>query len=423
MEMPPASQLKVVVISIDGLRPEFYLNPKFKCPSLRDSMKRGSYSNRLRPVSPSITFPNHTTMVTGVRPSKHGIYANTKFTGNICDSEEWYFNASEIKVPTIWDVLNRIGKKTALIRWPVTINAKAEWIIPEVLNVENTETRSGWEPFVKYVDPKLLKLLKKMISIKIENREDHDVFVVKAVKLINETFHPDLVLCHLINLDHIQHNHSLRSKEVSKAVSTTDRMVSEIFRSFAPENTVFIILGDHGFAEIRKAIHVNTLLINNGWLEIKANRIQHWKALAKIEGGQATIYVKNPQMIEEITESLKIEEKGSFRIIGRQELDKLGALPDAACAIEPVEEHAAVCETNRQIVSELKKKHGQHGFLTSREDMLSGLIVCGPTIKCGPIVEEVSMLDIAPTLASIFGVRLESAEGKILKIQDNAETT
>ena len=58
----------VVLISIDGFRPDFYLDSAWAAPNLRKVLREGVYASRVRSVVPSVTYPSHTSLVTGVTP-------------------------------------------------------------------------------------------------------------------------------------------------------------------------------------------------------------------------------------------------------------------------------------------------------------------------------------------------------------------
>jgi hypothetical protein len=66
----------VVLISIDGFRPDFYLDKSWHAPHLRKLMESGVYASNVRSVVPSVTYPAHTTIVTGALPARHGVYYN-----------------------------------------------------------------------------------------------------------------------------------------------------------------------------------------------------------------------------------------------------------------------------------------------------------------------------------------------------------
>ena len=68
----------LVVISVDGLRPDYITAADAhgaKIPNLRRFLKEGAYAEGVEGVVPTVTYPSHTTLVTGVWPAKHGIFA------------------------------------------------------------------------------------------------------------------------------------------------------------------------------------------------------------------------------------------------------------------------------------------------------------------------------------------------------------
>ncbi|HST23663.1 MAG TPA: alkaline phosphatase family protein, partial [Blastocatellia bacterium] len=96
----------VVLLSIDGLKPDYVIEADkhgLKIPNLRRLLLEGAHATGVIPAFPTVTYPNHATMVTGVSPSKHGILSNTPFDPYGKNSDGWYWYAEDIKVPTLWD--------------------------------------------------------------------------------------------------------------------------------------------------------------------------------------------------------------------------------------------------------------------------------------------------------------------------------
>src|SRR6188508_2136916 len=98
------------MISIDGLRLEVYRDPAamgISMPNLVALREQGVSAQRMIPVFPSVTYPAHTTLVTGTRPAEHGI------VNNFVRGQEWYLNASDIHSQTLWQAAKAAGKTTA----------------------------------------------------------------------------------------------------------------------------------------------------------------------------------------------------------------------------------------------------------------------------------------------------------------------
>ena len=69
----------VVMVSIDGLRAAALEDPRAPLPTLRALAGRGTQARSLRPVFPSVTYPSHASIATGVLPMRHGIAFNNLF--------------------------------------------------------------------------------------------------------------------------------------------------------------------------------------------------------------------------------------------------------------------------------------------------------------------------------------------------------
>src|SRR5271165_6207227 len=124
----------LVMISVDGMRPDYITEADAhgaKVPNLRRFLKEGTYADGVVGVVPTVTYPSHTTLVTGVWPAKHGILANVTFDPLQQNNMGWYWYAEDIRVPTLWDVAAAAGRSTASLQWPVTVGAHITWNIPE----------------------------------------------------------------------------------------------------------------------------------------------------------------------------------------------------------------------------------------------------------------------------------------------------
>ena len=127
-----AAARHVVLISIDGLRPDYYLPTaarRPRTPALDALVQRGSWAEGVLSQFPSLTYPSHTSIVTGVRPARHGIVQNTIFAPD--GGGTWYFESSALRSAPIWDAARAAGLTTAGISWPVTVGARIDYLLPE----------------------------------------------------------------------------------------------------------------------------------------------------------------------------------------------------------------------------------------------------------------------------------------------------
>lgn len=113
----PAKDRMVVVISIDGFPAWLWEDPSLPMPTLRKLAATGATAARMTVSNPTLTWPNHTTLVTGVSPARHGVLYN----GLVLPQgprepwrlEPWADKAVLVRVPTLYDAVFKAGLTTA----------------------------------------------------------------------------------------------------------------------------------------------------------------------------------------------------------------------------------------------------------------------------------------------------------------------
>src|SRR5512134_3343941 len=107
----------VVIISLDGFPASALDDARLPLPNLRRLAASGAVARGVRPVNPSVTWPNHTSMVTGVTPAKHGVLFNGVLIREpgMPARTEWRDKKEMVRVPTLYDVAHRSGLTTAQV--------------------------------------------------------------------------------------------------------------------------------------------------------------------------------------------------------------------------------------------------------------------------------------------------------------------
>jgi arylsulfatase A-like enzyme len=135
----------LVMASLDGLRADALDAPGLALPALRGLAHRGVRARSLRPVFPSVTWPSHTSLVTGVTPARHGVLGNLVFdrmTGLVVQ-HEGDRTAATVQVETLWDRVHAAGGRVASLCWPKTRGVAAiPDNIPEFLDQELFEAHA-----------------------------------------------------------------------------------------------------------------------------------------------------------------------------------------------------------------------------------------------------------------------------------------
>jgi predicted AlkP superfamily pyrophosphatase or phosphodiesterase len=412
----------VVMISIDGLRPDFYLGD-WDAPVLKGLASRGAHARRVESVYPSATYPAHATLVTGVRPARHGIHANTVWAPEGGSTRDWHWFAKDLKSRTLWQAARERGLKAAITYWPSSVGAEAEWVLGEIWDPENKDTVKR---LVRAASPGLLMGLALSVGVPaeriVEDREAVDDFVSLAAARIFRVNRPHLQLVHLIQVDDVQHRHGPDAPEVREALRRQDANVGRILEavqaSGVGDRTVVLVVGDHGFTSVERNLNPNALLRDAGFIESSGDRIVSWRARVRSSGGSAAVYVKDRR---EEAEVRRVLESGAvrdgarlYRVFGRDELDPLGYNPEAVFALEPEPGWAVVERLAPDLVHGLPTVKGNHGQRPERPGLHTGFLAAGPGIRPGVAVDWMHLVDVAPTVASMLGLDLPGVEGRDL---------
>ena len=120
----------LVLVSLDGLRPEFYLDDAYAAPELRALLRAGSHARAAESVFPTVTYPSHASIVTGVRPARHGVSFNVLFDP-AGERGRWYEEAADLRAPPLWEWARAAGRRTAAVSWPSTLGARIDALLPE----------------------------------------------------------------------------------------------------------------------------------------------------------------------------------------------------------------------------------------------------------------------------------------------------
>jgi predicted AlkP superfamily pyrophosphatase or phosphodiesterase len=405
---------RLVMISIDGLRPEFYLDQRYPAPHLRRVKETGAWSAGVEPIFPSVTYPSHASLVTGVSSAEHGVLANKRFADG--PSEEWYWDEKHLKASTLWHVTRAAGGRVAILRWPASVGSAVDWLLPEIFFSPGIDPVRDWALVASRTDPGFLAELKRATGVDgFRNVDEVDQFSTEAAVYVLREKKPDLTLVHLISVDIAQHLAGREAESVRQALATTDARVGRILAATDPERDVVFIVGDHGFSDFRRLFHPNAWLATKGWLQGpgQGSNLARWDAYVQADGGSGAVYVRDPKQAERVVRELKAAAHGRFRVLDRSELDKLGAFPGAVAALEAAAGWALGGRYSGNEEEVLPAVRGHHGYLPTLKAMRTGFIAAGPGVQRGEL-PKFNLLQVAPTAAAVLNVSLPAARGQVL---------
>ena len=418
----------LVMISVDGMRPDYITEADAhgaKVPNLRRFLKEGTYADGVVGVVPTVTYPSHTTLVTGVWPAKHGILANTTFDPLRQNEEGWYWYTEDIRVPTLWDVAAAAGRTTASIQWPVTVGAHITWNIPEYWRANTPD------------DAKLLRalstrgLLEEAAAEIGEFRDGTDTsakadeILGRYAEWILEKKHPALLTLHLSSLDHIEHQTGPFSPEDIAVLESIDATIGRIratAEKLAPGHAYIAVVSDHGFVRTEAQLDLFPLFREAKLIIVNdKGKITDWKAMPWPTGGSAAIVLKDPgdsaalsQVRELLAKVGSDPANGVDRILEAEELHKWGGYPTASFFVGLKPGWRTGAALDGPVLSKLPKVGGTHGAMPDLPDLHASFFLIGPGVPAAKSLGTIDMRDVAPTLAHEVGLTLPAADGKIL---------
>jgi len=410
----PAAHL--VLVSIDGLRPEFYQSDAYPAPELRRLASAGASARAAETVFPSMTYPSHAAIVTGVRPARHGVLFNMIFDPAQAETR-WYERHDDLRSSPLWDWARAARRTTAAVSWPSTVGAPIDLLLPE----RDYYRRS--DPLKDIRDASTPGLFDRL-GVALPGADTakrvavwDDFLATVAAAMIRQA-RPNLLLLHLVQLDFIQHQAGREAPELPAALGRVDAHVASLVRALGEagiaDRAVVIVTGDHGFQDVHTQVLPNEVLARAG-LRGCPQLGDGWRATVHPSGGGAALFVNGPDPAAAAAaaeQALRREAGSMFTLLTRRQLDELGAMPGAALGLEAAPGFAFSGGCDAPLTR--PGKGGTHGFLPSRPSMATGFIAHGVGVRRGVIVDRVRLVDIAPTAARLLGLSPPPVEGRVL---------
>jgi len=429
----------VVLVTVDGLPAYLLDDPSAVLPNIRGLAARGARAEGMIVSNPSVTWPNHTTLVTGVDPAKHGVLFNGVLErpglGVPVKVDPRKDKLDLVQVPTLFDVLHQAGKTSAGINWPCTRNAKTLAIdfpdSPEMLD---------------YTTPELIAELKASGAVSADEFEKfgslsapaRDRIWTQAACHVIRTQKPSLLMFHLLNVDGTHHKYGPKSAPGYSAVAFADSCVGELLRAIEEagiaESTAVIVASDHGFISIPKSLRPNVLLRKVGLLTVEAGKPTTAKAYAIPEGGTALVYFTSPDTVNEDREKVIAafkEQEGIEAVLTPEAFAEFG-LPTPAQSRQAPDLVLAAKDgygfngdaSGDEVLVVNEGTPGTHGFLSTNPRMNAVFVAAGAGIRSKTRIGVIENVSVAPTIAKLLGVSLPDADGKPLDdILDDARHT
>ncbi|WP_225229601.1 alkaline phosphatase family protein [Sporosarcina quadrami] len=402
-------------------------------PNFKKLLDGAAVCENVKPIYPSVTYPCHTSIITGNYPNRHRIVRNTLIQPGK-ESPDWYWQRKYIQGTTLYDEAKKQNMKTGALLWPVTARAKIDYHIPEIF------ANRPWHSQVA------VSLLNGSFFYTLEmNRRFGnmrkgikqpwlDDFVTAVATHTIRTKKPDLMLIHLVDIDYQRHEHGFAGEESLSALRRQDKRLGKILQAIDEsgnaEETTIIALGDHSALDVTHAINMNVYLQESGLIQTDRNgKVKNWKVYCKSNDGSAYLYVKDEndkpstERLGALLHSLmQNPDNGLEKVVRGSEAAQMGADGEAAFMLEAREGFYFTEDMNVQPLVEIKPcditsgKYCQavHGYSPSKIDYRTVFIAKGKGIVPNVTIESMSLVDEGPTFARLLGLNLGETDGRIL---------
>jgi hypothetical protein len=420
--MPYAKHL--IFVSIDALRPEYYLDSGWPAPTLQELRREGAHAEAVRSVFPSSSHPGHTTLVTGALPARHGVCDNREFDARGV-AGEWTWKAGDIQVPTLWDAVKSAGGSCAAVGWPMTAGAEIDWCIPDIwpgggeadaIDAKRGATRPPglWEELEREATGRLRPEVFGNSEITSADR------MGDIGAYLFERYRPTLLLLRTQPTTQIMQgpgwwDHPRKRRALAASDRAVGQLLETVERLELRHQTAFIVTGDHGMMSIHTQLRPNVWLVEAG-LRTEEPEAGSWRASFHAQAGAAFLRVAAPETqdvaaVRRLLDSLPPGVQRGFRIIERDELDLLGADPHAAFALTATagfefEDGAA----GPAIKANAGMTHGHH---PDQPEMNTGFIGAGAGFRKGAVAPLLALQDIAPLAAAVLGIDFHAPDGML----------
>ena len=377
---PPPSPI-VVLVSIDGFRWD-YLD-RYEAPNLRKLADDGVRAEGLIPQFPSKTFPNHYTIVTGLRLASHGVISNNMRDAAI-PGEFSMANRDVLADPRwwagepIWNTVEKQGGVAAAMFWP-----GSETVI-------GGGQATYWTPF--------------------DDDLPHAARVDRVLSWLKlpEGKRPSFLTLYYSDVDSSGHDEGPESAAVRDAVAAVDRSIGELVRGVTAAGLVdrvnYVIVSDHGMAQLSP----DRRIVLDQFIDVAQADVVDWApvlALSPRDGDVEKLYAalknKHPHLAVYRREELPAE----YGLTGHPRLPAVIGIADEGWYITSKREVARWGQPERNAPG------GTHGYDARLKSMHGLFIASGPRFRSGLVVKPFENIHVYELMCAVLGVTPAKNDG------------
>lgn len=377
----------VIMISADGFRYDYA--KKYTAQNLLKYSKEGVQAKAMIPSYPSITFPNHWTLITGLYPSHHGLIDNFFYDyqrkqayamSNRQNAEDgtWYGGTP------LWSLAEKQGMMSASLQW-----------------VGSASDAGGMRPTYYYPYHEEFKPSEKIDK------------VINWLKL-PEDKRPHFISLYFPEVDGAGHRFGPETKETETAVHLIDEAIGNLVKKvneLGLKNVNFIFVSDHGMIKVDKGnpLEIPQMLFDK-------TRFDYYNSQTLLR-----VYVKNPDEVKKVYKELKANKTEDYEVYLDKKLPKylhFGTKDDRYNRIGQI----LLIPKAPKIFLERDKRTsiGKHGYNPKLvPEMKATFFAWGPNFNSNLVIDEFENINVYPLVAEILGLKMnESIDGKLKVLKE-----
>lgn len=426
----------ILLVSVDALKPEFVFEQErlgVKLPVITNYfVEKGlTAGDGMKSVFPTFTYPCHQSMITGTNPATHKIVNNGIFDplGEHLGAWHWFANT---EVKTLWEAAKENGYWSASVAFPTSVGARGDFIAPEF----------WWDGSA--LDSRFIDAVAKPQGIIAEMEKEIGQYAGgldlsdngdaqrgkaalwmlknKIAPVISEK--PFFMSAYFASFDESAHQYGVYSNEAARSLEKIDKMLGELIEEamkITDGHLIVCVVSDHGSLDNTHNISPNVLLHDAGLIQTDENgRVISWKAFSQRAGGTAEVRLADPEdkeaadALKKIMDQLLADENsGIMEVLNGEEAKKRGGFPEAAYVLVSDKGYELRDDVTGDYCRTRLTQKAQHGYNENFPEMRASFMLTGEGITKGN-VENVHLIDVAPTLAGLMGFVLPDAEGRDL---------
>jgi len=410
---------KLVVISMDAMIGEDLEYAK-TLPTYGHMIGHGALVKDIREIYPTLTYPSHTTMISGYYPDKHGVCSNFQEVPGCMDLPwNWYHHI--VKTKDLIDAAKAAGMTTASVSWPVTGNHPSiDYLVDEIWAMGADATMDDlFSVFLASGTPQFLMEATVAQHMELRMKRKHPEtawFSTYVASDIIREYAPDVITIHLANIDNYRHRFGVYSEEAKNGVKESEDFLLTIVEAVRytgfMDVTDFCITSDHGQINVERQANINVLLRENGLVDVdKEGKVTDCRAWSYSVDGSAHIVLKDPKdwavysKVEKVLRDACADgEHGIGRVYTAEEVQKEEHLAGNMSFV--IETDGKTEFTNQWMGGYFKEvRKGIHGHHPDKGPS-PFFLGFGPSFREGAVIPHARLVDEAPTYAKVLGLEL-----------------